>query len=75
MSAAYIQVHFRLDFNMEANNRNTDQTVPLQTKSDMSPYCLRYWLPKNISSREEQTTNVVTGGKRVNEILRLRTDT
>ena len=29
MSAAYIQVHFRLDFYMEANNMNTDQTAPL----------------------------------------------
>ena len=26
--AAYIQVHFRIDFFMEANNMNPDQTVP-----------------------------------------------
>ena len=26
--AAYIQVHFRLDFFMAANNMNTDQTAP-----------------------------------------------
>ena len=29
MSAAYIQVHFRLDLIMEANTMNCDQTVPL----------------------------------------------
>ena len=29
MSAAYIQVHFRLDFIMEANTMNSDQTAPL----------------------------------------------
>ena len=27
-SAAYIQEHFRLDFIMEANNMNLDQTAP-----------------------------------------------
>ena len=27
-SAAYIQVHFRLDFFMEANTINPDQTAP-----------------------------------------------
>ena len=28
MSAAYIQMHFRIDFFMEANNVNLDQTAP-----------------------------------------------
>ena len=28
-SAANIQVHFRLDFFLEANNMNPDQTAPL----------------------------------------------
>ena len=28
MPAAYIQVHFRQDFFMEANNMNPDQTAP-----------------------------------------------
>ena len=28
MSAAYIQEHFRLDFVMEANTMNPDQTAP-----------------------------------------------
>ena len=28
MYAAYIQVHFRLDFFMEANNMNLDKTAP-----------------------------------------------
>ena len=31
MSAAYIQVHFRLDFFMEANNMNPDKTAPLRS--------------------------------------------
>ena len=35
MSAAYIQVRFRLDFIMEANTMNHDQTAPC------SPYCLQ----------------------------------
>ena len=46
VSAAYIQVHFRLDFSMEANNMNPDQTWEL---SVLGPYCLKYRLPKNIS--------------------------
>ena len=29
-SAAYIQVHFKLDFFMEANNMNPDQIVHLR---------------------------------------------
>ena len=28
MSAAYIQMHFRLDLIMEANTMNSDQTTP-----------------------------------------------
>ena len=28
MSAAYIQLHFRLDFVMEANTMNPNQTAP-----------------------------------------------
>ena len=35
MSAAYIQVHLRLDFFIEANNM----------EPDLSPYSLLYWLP------------------------------
>ena len=46
MSAAYIQVHFRLDNFMEANNMNPDQTA---LKSDLGPYCFQYRLTKNIS--------------------------
>ena len=38
MSAAYIQVHFRLDFFMEANNMNPDQTAAWK-QSDLGPYC------------------------------------
>ena len=35
-SAAYIQVHFRPDLFMEANNINPDQTA-LKEQSDLSP--------------------------------------
>ena len=42
MSAAYVQLHFRLDFFMEANNMNPDQT-------DSGKYCSQYRIPKNIS--------------------------
>ena len=49
-------MHFRLDFFMEANNLNTDQT-------DLGPYCLQYKLPKN-SRYEEHRTKVVTSGQR-----------
>ena len=38
---------------------HSDQTAAL------GPYCLQYWLPKNISRQEEQTTKVMTGEKRV----------
>ena len=30
-------------------------------QSDLDPYCLQYWLPKNISRQELQKTKVVTG--------------
>ena len=58
-SAAYIQVRFRLDLFMEADNLDRDQ----------GSYSLHYRLPKIISRREEQTTKVVTGGLRVNVCL------
>ena len=34
MSAASIQVHFRLDFFMEANTMNSDQIAPKGEQSD-----------------------------------------
>ena len=38
MSAAYIQVHFRLDLTMEANTMNPDQTAPKTwEQSDQGP--------------------------------------
>ena len=43
LSAAHTQVHFRLDFIMEVNTINTDQTA-LE-----DPYFLQYKLPKKIS--------------------------
>ena len=30
MSAAYIHMHFRLEFHIEANNMNSDETAPLE---------------------------------------------
>ena len=42
-SAAYIQVHFRLDFFMEANNMDPDQTA-LKEQSHLGPFCLQYRL-------------------------------
>ena len=56
MSAAYIQVHFRLDIFMEANSMDPDQTAPKE-QSDLGPYCLQHRLPKNISRQEEQSTS------------------
>ena len=36
---------FRLNFLMEANTMNPDQTAPWE-QSDLGPYCLQYRLPK-----------------------------
>ena len=41
MSAAFIQVYFRLDLFMEANNMNPNQTAQSE-QSDLGPYCLQY---------------------------------
>ena len=51
MSAAFIQVYFRLDFLWK-------QTIWVREPSDLGPYCLQYKLPKNISRRKEQMTKV-----------------
>ena len=56
MSAAYIQVHFRLDFFKEATSMNPDQTAHKE-QSDLGPYCLQYRLPMNISRQKEQWTS------------------
>ena len=56
-SAAYIQVHFRLDIIMEANTMNPGQTAPPWEQSDLDPYCFQNRLPKNM-------TKVKTGGER-----------
>ena len=53
MSAACIQVHFKIDFSMESNNMNPDQTAAKE-QADLGPYCLQYRLPKNISRRESR---------------------
>ena len=65
LSAAYIQVHFKQDFFMEANNIYPNQ-IPRE-QSDLGPYCLQCRLPKNISRREMQKTKVLTGELRVNK--------
>ena len=36
---------------------------------DFDPYCLQYWLPKNIKKIRELTTEVVTCELRIDEIL------
>ena len=41
-------LHFRLEFFMEANSMNPDQTAP-RKRSDLGPYCLQYRLAKNMS--------------------------
>ena len=46
---------------------NPDQTA-CREQSDMGPYCLQYRLHKNISRRDEKIT-VVTGGKKVNNMV------
>ena len=54
------KVHFKLDFVMESNNIDPDQTAlwidPDQTapkeQSDLGQYCLQYRLPKNISKKQ-----------------------
>ena len=37
-----IQEHFILDFIMEANTKNPDQTSVLWEQSDLNAYCLSY---------------------------------
>ena len=46
-SAANTRVPFRLDFIIEANTMNPDQTA--WERSDLGPYDLQYRIPKNIS--------------------------
>ena len=48
MSAANIQMHFRLEFFMDVNNMNPDQSAPWE-QTDLGPYCLQYSLPYNVS--------------------------
>ena len=65
LSAAYIQVHFRLYFIVEANTMNPEQTAPLgAVRSGSILFAIRL---ENMVM-EEQTTKVVTGGKSVNPI-------
>ena len=69
LSAIYtcciIQVHFKLDFFMEANVMNTDQTAPKE-QYNPGPYWLHYRLPEKISRRQGQRTKVVFGQLWVN---------
>ena len=50
MSAAYIQVHFREDFFMQANNMKPDHTGFM--------FILQYRLPKNKQTRGADDKNV-----------------
>ena len=52
-SAENIQMHFRLDFTMEANNVDPDQTAPLE-QSDLGLYCFLYMLSTNRSKSESR---------------------
>ena len=61
-SAAYIQVRFRLDFIMEANNVNPDQTAPKE-RSDLST--LLQYRPQRYISRRESRRQVMTVGQKV----------
>ena len=56
MSDAHILVHFRLNFFIDANNMNADQTAPQWVQSDLGPYCLIY-RPQSISRRESRQQN------------------
>ena len=49
-SAAYIQVHFRLDFFTEANIMNPIRLLPKE-QPDLGHDFLPYWLPKSVSRR------------------------
>ena len=48
LSAAYIQVHLKLDSFMQAIIQTLIRLLP-RKQSDLGPYCLQYRLPKNIS--------------------------
>ena len=51
-AAAYIQVHFSLDFIKEANTMNPGQTAPLGgEQSDLGPIRLQYTLPKTYTEK------------------------
>ena len=57
-SAVYIQVLVSLDFIMESNTMNPNQTASLKRKqSDMGSYCLHSMLPKNKSRRKSRWQN------------------
>ena len=55
-SAAYFQMHFRLDFFVQANNMNFNRTA-------LGPYCLQNYLIG--CRRKEQMARIVTGRLRV----------
>ena len=50
-STANIQVYFRQNLNMEANNMNPDQTAPLE-QSVLGSYCLQYRLLRIIKDNK-----------------------
>ena len=54
-SVEYIQVHFRLDFIVEANTMPFDQTAPLG-QPDLGPYCLQGYPGTYLDEREDYTS-------------------
>ena len=71
MSVAYIQVHFRLDFFMEANNMNHDQAAP---KGAVWSGSILFAIVATLEYKQmsEQMTNVMTGGLSVKYGMQLQ---
>ena len=74
MSAAYIQIHFKLDFFMKANTMNREIRVLPREQSYLGPYCLQYRLPKNISKPEELMTKSWLAGQGFTVTHNLKTE-
>ena len=62
MAAAYFQVHLRLNFSMEANTMNLDQTLP---PFDFGFILVAMWAALEKKQMGEQTSKVVTVGEMV----------
>ena len=62
MAAAYFQVHLRLNFSMEANTMNLDQTLP---SFDFGFILVAMWAALEKKQMGEQTSKVVIVGEMV----------